>query len=609
MMTVAIRWMVAATLLLSLDAAARGIDVRLVIDVSGSMKTGDPEYLREDVLNDLVEMLPPGSRAGVWTFGRMANMVVPHGVIDAGWRRAARAARSRIGSVALRTNLGDALAKAAWDANDVSDEWDRHIVLVTDGRVDLADDPSANDTQRRSIAADLLPRLRAANIRLDCLALSDDADFEFLKQLASATNGYAGRADTVTAVKDYLARAIGTSVASPDEVAVGSFAMAEGAAEVTVFAEGTGGAFVLMTPTGERLDAQTSAVGVRRHDGDGVSLMTLSEPASGQWRFSPATAHVQVFSRLGIDIRADETAEAPSLVVAVTDAGAPIDAPPLNALLAVEAELKTLYGTEPLTVTARAGGPLAYDVSLGSSPLTADDEVTVRVVGETFERTRAYTERVAHPIDADFRDAGDGNAGAMVHVNIADMDPASLRVLGTTRVASGRVKLVVGAKQPDGAWLVAIPGLDKKVDVRLKMLFNSLNRKEIEVESDPISLELPLPRELHIGLDADGHVIVDPVRPPPIAAAQDPSPQPATIEPPRTSPVPAMVEPARAGRELAPWEWVAMAAVALASVGLLAWAFVRSRSVAPDRGWDAAFAGYRAALAAAGAKPSVAATT
>ncbi len=122
MMRVAIGWMLVAALLLSLDATAQGIDVRLVIDVSGSMKSGDPEYLRQDVLNGLGEMLPPGSRAGVWTFGRMADVVVPHGLVDDAWRRSARAARSYDRFERTRTDLTDALAKAAWDVADASPE-------------------------------------------------------------------------------------------------------------------------------------------------------------------------------------------------------------------------------------------------------------------------------------------------------------------------------------------------------------------------------------------------------------------------------------------------------------------------------------------------------
>ena len=607
--------MFAVTLLWSLEAAAQGVDVRLVIDVSGSMKSGDPEYLRQDVLNDLVEMLPPGSRAGVWTFGSKANMVVAHGVIDDTWRRSARAARANIGSVALRTNLGEALEKAAWDAADTSSDWDRHIVLVSDGRVDLADDPAANAAQRLSITNSLLPRLRAANIRLDCLALSTNADQDFLKRLADATGGYSGRVDTVAGVRDYLSHVV-TGAADSPTPAQGTLVVPEGAAEVTVFAEHGDGEFVLTTPAKDRIDASTSSGSVRWADADGVSLVTIASPAAGAWRFTPASARTHVWSQLGIDIRPDETTEAPRLSVALTDAGEPIDEPRASGLITVEATLKTLYGTEALNVTPKEGASLSYAVDLGSMPLTADDEVTVHALGRTFERSRAYTERVAHPIDVDVRDVGEGNAAAKVRVSIADMDATSLRVLGSTRSAGGRVKLVVGTKQADDTWLVAIPGLDKKVDVGLKVLFNSLNKKEIEIQLDPISVDFPLAKTLQRGFDAQGHGIIDPVRPPPVVEEQpDIAPDLAAAQLQQQTNAPAEVEVAApvasppVGRSVAMWEWIAMGAVGFGGIGLLAWGFLRSRPASTGRALDTALGAYRATLAAAAPKPPAAAAT
>ncbi len=263
----------------------------------------------------------------------------------------------------------------------------------------------------------------------------------FLKQIADATHGQVARADTVAAVKEYLATALGGLAPA------GSFAVAANATEVTVLADRSHDAFVLTAPSGARIDASTRAEDVAWFDADTYSIATIKGPAVGTWRFTPADARVRVWSGLGIAIRPDDTAEAPTVRVEITEAGAPIDEPRLDDIVAITAELKTLYGTEPLKVTALDGKPPAFSVDLGGTPLTAADQVTVHATGKTFERTRAYTERMAHPIDVDIRDAGDGNAGALVSVNVPDLDAASLRVLGSTRTAGGRVKLVVGTKQ------------------------------------------------------------------------------------------------------------------------------------------------------------------
>ena len=55
----------------SADVSESGLkpDVRLLIDISGSMKQSDPENLRAPALDLIVRLLPEGSRAGVWIFG------------------------------------------------------------------------------------------------------------------------------------------------------------------------------------------------------------------------------------------------------------------------------------------------------------------------------------------------------------------------------------------------------------------------------------------------------------------------------------------------------------------------------------------------------------
>lgn len=63
------------------------LDMRVLVDVSGSMKESDPNNLRRSALRMLSGLLPDGSRAGVWTFGRYVNMQVPHGTVGKKWRK------------------------------------------------------------------------------------------------------------------------------------------------------------------------------------------------------------------------------------------------------------------------------------------------------------------------------------------------------------------------------------------------------------------------------------------------------------------------------------------------------------------------------------------
>ena len=126
-------------------------DVRLLIDVSGSMKTSDPENLRAPAVELLVRMLPEGSRAGIWLFGDGVRELVPHGDVDEEWRKLARRGMQRIDNSGQRTNIPAALDAATFDFERLDPGYRISIILLTDGKVDIAESPMQNATAARSI--------------------------------------------------------------------------------------------------------------------------------------------------------------------------------------------------------------------------------------------------------------------------------------------------------------------------------------------------------------------------------------------------------------------------------------------------------------------------
>ena len=87
-------------------------DVRILIDVSGSMKKNDPNNLRSPALEMVVGLLPDGGKAGVWTFAKYVNMLVPHNEVTEQWRKQANGATSAIHTKGLFTNIEQVLDKA-----------------------------------------------------------------------------------------------------------------------------------------------------------------------------------------------------------------------------------------------------------------------------------------------------------------------------------------------------------------------------------------------------------------------------------------------------------------------------------------------------------------
>jgi len=165
------------------------VDVRIIVDISGSMKQNDPQNLRRPAVRLLARLLPDGATSGVWTFGQYVNMLVPHREVNDAWRDMAIAQSDAINSVAMRTNLGAAIETASDGYFTGGVLSNTHFIVLTDGKVDISRNPSANKAEANRILDTLVPPLKQQGARFHAVALSAEADSEFLRKLASDSNG------------------------------------------------------------------------------------------------------------------------------------------------------------------------------------------------------------------------------------------------------------------------------------------------------------------------------------------------------------------------------------------------------------------------------------
>src|SRR5690554_914118 len=126
-------------------------DVRIIVDISGSMKETDPANLRRPAVRLLARMLPAGAEAGVWTFGQYVNMLVPHATVDDTWRDTVIERSEQINSVALYTNLGLAMEKAGDDWLSDGTLENTHLILLSDGKVDIPGGEAASRQEEQQI--------------------------------------------------------------------------------------------------------------------------------------------------------------------------------------------------------------------------------------------------------------------------------------------------------------------------------------------------------------------------------------------------------------------------------------------------------------------------
>lgn len=269
----------------NLFAATKNDDVRILIDVSGSMKKTDPSNLRVPAMKLINGLIPAGAKAGVWTFGRYVNMTVKWGKVDENWRKKADQGVEEIHSNALFTNIESALERASKGWGEADPTTRRNLILLTDGQVDVSKDAAKNAKSRRDILEKNIKRLQEAGVRVQAIALSRDADEVLLKRLALETKGSFEIAETAADLQKIFLKMFERAT-SPDSINIegNQFKVDSSIREMTllVFRKPGSEPTVLFSPDSNRISARKKGGSVWRSD-EGYDLITIKKPAKGVW--------------------------------------------------------------------------------------------------------------------------------------------------------------------------------------------------------------------------------------------------------------------------------------------------------------------------------------
>lgn len=306
-----------ALLLAGLMAATAQADVRILLDVSRSMALNDPTNARSEAIQLLIGALPEGEPAGIWTFGQAVNLLVPHEPVDDAWRDQARIAISGQGAPALRTNIGRVLEEADYDFNFSSFDRSVHIILVTDGQVDISANSSVNRVERTRILNHVVTDYRVAGARIHTVAISDDADQALLQQLSEQTGGLYQQVDDVANLSQNLF-ALLSEVSPANQVILAeaeqSFRIDGSVREATILLDGPTQVLSLVSPTG--ITTSVDQPGSQRwRDMAGMTQVSVTAPEPGVWQvlgeLAPGAA-IHVLSDLTLRWRSPSSSNVPA---------------------------------------------------------------------------------------------------------------------------------------------------------------------------------------------------------------------------------------------------------------------------------------------------------
>jgi hypothetical protein len=262
-------------------------DVRILIDVSGSMKKNDPKNLRSPALEMIVGLLPEHSKAGVWTFAKYVNMLVPHKEVSKSWRSDAQKQSNKIHSKGLFTNIEQALNKATANQTKANSQVRRSVILLSDGLVDTSTDPKTSVDSRKRILTDVVPRFKKANITVHTIALSGESDQALLREIALETDGWYEQVDDAEQLQRVFLHLF-EKAAKRDNVPLtdNHFKIDESISEMTVlvFRKADSKPTELVRPDKTKVGVMNEDSNVRwQHGETGYDLITITEPQVGAW--------------------------------------------------------------------------------------------------------------------------------------------------------------------------------------------------------------------------------------------------------------------------------------------------------------------------------------
>ncbi|MBK1710093.1 hypothetical protein CKO17_13560 [Marichromatium gracile] len=434
-------------LLLPATPFAAPEDVRLLIDVSGSMRQNDPKNLRVPALRLVNSLLPAGARAGVWTFAEGTEVLAAPGVVDDDWRRRTTANLRQVHSRGLFTDIEAALKAATADWDGPPGEGARHVILLTDGLVDVAKDDTRDVASRRRILSEQLDRLRELGVKVHAVALSDNVDTELLEALTERTGGWLESASSAEQLQRVFLHMLEQS-AAPTTVPIegNHFEIDAQVSEFTLLVfRAPGGETRLVSPDGQTLSATAHGPMVQWRGEPGYDLVTIERPAPGRWTLDGGLDpdnRVAVVTDLGIDAApvpaALHSGDTLRLEAWITDHGAPVARTDFLKLLSAKAILT--LADDP---TRRIDQPLALDPARNrfTAEIKANAfaagvyDLSLLIDGETFKRQLQRRLRVTPtPLTLDYQarvldPASPSENGDAAAEDAAPRPPALLRVV------------------------------------------------------------------------------------------------------------------------------------------------------------------------------------
>jgi pSer/pThr/pTyr-binding forkhead associated (FHA) protein/Mg-chelatase subunit ChlD len=169
---------------------APALDIVLVLDNSGSMKTNDPQRMTRKVVTDFMGGLSGDARIALIIFADRPDLALPLAPVgEAGTKQKAAEVLGQLNYSGQYTNSPAAIERAIYELkNNGRKDAQKLIIFMTDGIVDTGD--KAGDAEKqRWLKEELADEAKGAEIRIFGIAFTEQADYALIQILGQKTGG------------------------------------------------------------------------------------------------------------------------------------------------------------------------------------------------------------------------------------------------------------------------------------------------------------------------------------------------------------------------------------------------------------------------------------
>jgi len=489
-------------------------DVRIIIDISGSMKQTDPNNLRIPALNLLLKLMPEGAQAGIWTFGRYVNNLVPVAAVDDKWREDALKAAVEISSLGLRTNLTGALNDAAWGLSAESG-FQQSIILLTDGKVDMAEQTTANaeeinTAERQKLMSEVLDKYRQSGANIHTLALSDLADKTLLQEIALETDGLYSEASNAEELMQAFLRAFDRAVPVEQVPMEDNTFVIDGSVKefTALIFKRSGGSqeTALLTPAGSRITELEHSQNVRWHKDLNFDLITIKQPEEGTWvaeaDLDPSN-RVTILSDLALSVEGIPATIFPGdkldVEIKLTNAGEVVNKVEILRLTDMTMTVVTASGREGSKILSDPESPPSdgiYREGLYRLKELGQYQVELIAEGRTFQRKRSFSMTMMQPVEIEHRADEEKKVYRIEVKPLSDnLDTERSRVIAKIKSPDENTIIQSVVFNPDeNAWVSEISPTKGAGEYRVDLNIRGITQsgKNFKVKPETIVFDLPI---------------------------------------------------------------------------------------------------------------------